>query len=303
MGTTYTQTIEFSVWKEHTCSCCGTVYRYLFKRSMKGEGGTPEVAGRNAERAVEKALEKEVDQRPCPECGLYQPDMVAAKRSTAHWWTFWAGVPVYALLLILVLTDLLTFGTASLIGGACAVPILAAHFLIDVSDPNRDREANRTKGRRMARDGDLWVPEKRQPRQLGDEPVGNGVTTGHYACYALITASVLAFLLPVGLRVALGMRASAGLFPEVAGPGDTPYVYFPDKINSVKGYWTGQPRVTVLNAADLGGAVTVGATSKNETWGNQISVKSSEKNSHPSLWAYLQVPPDPQLAGKVLKLK
>ena len=158
---------------------------------------------------------------PCPECGLYQPDMVAAKRSTAHWWTFWAGVPVYALLLILVLTDLLTLGTASLIGGACAVPILAAHFLIDVRDPNRDRETNRTKGRQMARDGDIWVPEKKQPRQLGDEPVGNGVTSGHYACYALITASVLAFLLPVGLLACAWMGACGedepGTRPGAAG--------------------------------------------------------------------------------------
>src|SRR5262249_35218834 len=150
MGTTYTQTIEFSVWKEHTCSCCGTVYRYLFKRTMKGEGGTPETAARNAERAVQKAIEREVDQRPCPECGLYQPDMVAAKRWTAPWWAFWAGVPVFALLVILVLTDVMTYGTAAIIAAVCAAPALVAHFLIDASDPNRDREANRKLGRRMA---------------------------------------------------------------------------------------------------------------------------------------------------------
>lgn len=303
MGTTYTQTIEFSVWKEHTCSCCATVYRYLFKRTMKGQGGTPDAAARNAERAIEKALEKEVDQRPCPECGLFQPDMVATRRSTAHWWTLAASAAIPALLFILVLTDLISLGTASLVAAASAVPALVAHFLIDVADPNRNREANRKEGRRLAKNGDLWVPEKKQPKELADEPVGNGLTTGNYVCYALLAASVLAFLMPMALRVASGMRVNSGLYPEVVGPGDSPYVYFPDKINSVKGYWSGQPRVTVLNAAELGVPVNIGATSKSESWGNRISVKSSEKNSHPSLWAYLQIPPDPQLAGKLLKLK
>jgi hypothetical protein len=103
--------------------------------------------------------------------------------------------------------------------------------------------------------------------------------------------------------VGMGMKPNSGLYPEVAGPGDSPYVYFPDKVKTVKGYWSGQPRVTVLNAADLGGAVNIGATSKTESWGNTISVKSSEKSSSPSLWAYLQIPPDAALAGKPLKLK
>src|SRR5262245_17209672 len=149
MGTTYTQTIEFSVWKEHSCACCGTVYRYMFKRSMKGEGGTPEIAAQNAENAVQAALENEVDMRACPECGLFQPDMIGSRRGKHHWWAFWAGVPIYGLLFILVLTDILSFSTASLVGGVCALPLLLAHFLIDAINPNGNRDANRKESKRL----------------------------------------------------------------------------------------------------------------------------------------------------------
>jgi hypothetical protein len=303
MGTTYTQTVEVSVWKEHKCACCRTTYRYLFKRTMKGEGGTPEVAARNAERNVEKTLEKEVDQRPCPECGLYQPDMVAAKRATGHWWTLVAGAPVYLLLFILVMTDVMTFGTAAMVAAVCAVPILAAHFLIDASNPNRDRDANRKLARRMEKGGDLWVPEDKQPKELSDKAIGNGLVSGHYISYAMLAGAVALFLLPLGMRLVMGMKSNPGWYPDVAGPGDTPYVYFPDKISAVKGYWSSQPRVTVLNAADVGNP-NVTAAPKQQDWGNKISISSKEsKSSSPSLWTRLQLPADGSLAGKTLKLK
>ncbi|MFO0879359.1 MAG: hypothetical protein U0840_18590 [Gemmataceae bacterium] len=303
MATTYTQTIEFNVWKEHTCSCCGSVYRYLFKRKMTGEGGTPEVAAQNAEKAVERALQKEVDMRACPECGHFQPDMIAAQRSSRHWWTFFAALPIYGLLLILVLTDIMTYGTAGVAGAVAALGILAANALICLGNPNSNCEANRKASRRMEKDGDLWVPEDRQPKEMTETPVGTGVGPGQYLCLGLIGVSAVAFALPFLARVLLGMTSNPGWYPEVAGPGDTPYVYFSEKLSSVKAYWNGNPRVTVLNANDVGGPVTIGATSKTDSWGNTISVKSSEKNSSFTPWARLAIPADPRLAGKTLQLQ
>lgn len=303
MATTYTQTVEVSVWKEHTCAACGQVYRYLFKRSMKGEGKSPEAAEAAAEKAVVRALEYEVDQQPCPGCGLFQPDMIAAQRSRRHWWTFWAGVPVYGLLLILVLADAMTYGTAGLLAAVTAAALTAAHVVIGLQNTNRDLEANRKLARRRVKDGDIWVPEDTSEPEESAEPLGTGIGPGHYVCYALLAASVLAFLLPVVLRTALGMRSNAGWYPEVAGPGDSAYVYFPEKISSIKGMWSGSPQVTVVNAGELGGPVAVTATSKNSSWGNTITAKSREKNSSSTLWARVQFPADPRLAGKTLQLQ
>src|SRR5262245_11591348 len=102
MATTYTQTIPVSVWKEHPCAGCGTVYRYLFTRTMTGEGSTPKKAIAAAEAAVAHAIEHEVDLQPCPGCGLYQPDMVATQRYRRHGWALLAGLPIPILLFILV---------------------------------------------------------------------------------------------------------------------------------------------------------------------------------------------------------
>lgn len=303
MSTTYTQTIEFSVWKEHSCASCRTSYRYLFKRKMNGEGATPEKAAQNAEKAVVNALEHEVDMQPCPGCGLYQPDMIAARRSTGHWWTFAAYLPIAGLLLILMLTDLMSMSTAAMLSALCAVPIVVAHAIVDFNDPNRNLEANRKLAKRKAKHGDLWVPDDSKPTEDLRE-VGNGITGGHYACYAMLAAAVLAFLLPVGVRVVTGMKVNPDLHPEVAGPGDSPYVYFKDSIKSVKGYWSGTPRVTVLNPGDLGGPVAINATSQQDSWGNSISVSSkSPTTSSKTLWARLQLPNDPNLVGKSIQVK
>src|SRR5262249_5575782 len=127
----------------------------------------------------------------------------------------------------------------------------------------------------------------------------------HLLCYALLGGSVLLFLLPWLIRTGMGMKTNAGWYPEVAGPGDSPYVYFDQTVpNAVKGLWNGTARVTVLNPNDLGGPVAVTATSKTNTWGDKISVSSKEsKSSSPKLWARIQLPADPKLAGKTLQLQ
>ncbi len=303
MAATYTQTIEFSVWKEHKCACCGTVYRYLFKRTMQGEGNSPEAATANAEKAVEKALEHEVDQRPCPECGLYQPDMVASQRGRRHWWTFWAGVPLVILTFILVLTDVFSFATAALLMAGVAIAVTIAHLVIDFTNPNANRIANTDLAKQMVEDGDIWVPKKKQPKNLTDEPIGNGITTLHYFCYAMLAASVVAFLLPVGVPTLTGMKRNADWYPEVAGPGDAPYIYFSDKISTVKGHWSGNPIITILNPQEVGN-LNLMASSKIDTWGNTIRIGSKEsKTSRPSMWTRVQIPNDPSLIGKTIKMK
>jgi hypothetical protein len=229
--------------------------------------------------------------------------MVASQRARYHWWAFWAGVPIYGLLIILVWADVLSYSLAAILGGVCAIPLLAAHFLIDANNPNRNRDRNRKQARRLAKDGDIWVPEDRQPKELSDQPIGTGVFSTHYLCYAMLAGAVLAFFLPVGLKVVTGMKSNADWYPEVAGPGDSPYVYFKDSLSSVKKLWNAQARVTVINPADIGGPIAINATTNSDNWGNTISVKSSEKNSYFRPWARLQIPADPRLAGKTLQLQ
>jgi hypothetical protein len=279
------------------------VYRYLFKRKISAEANSPEAAERAAEKKLVHALEQEVDMQPCPGCGLYQPDMIASQRASRHWLTFWAGTPVYALILILVLTDVFSMTTGAVLAGVFAILFLAIHFFVDLNNPNSNLDANRRLGMRRAKDGDIWVAREDTAETRTSRPISNGLFAGHWICYAMLAAAVLAFFLPMVARLLLGMKGNAGLYPEVVGPGDTPYIYFNERTSSVKKLWSGQPRVTVLNAAEVGVPVTVGATSNNDNWGNSISVKSSEKNSSFTPWARLQFPADANLAGKKLDLR
>src|SRR4051812_14847174 len=114
MATIYTQTLHLNLWKEHICFACGCRYRPLFMPSKKRAGASPDKAAANAEKAVVKALSHEVDHQPCPGCGLYQPDMVAARRVPWHWIISASGFGVAVLLWILTGTDVLSLGVSAL---------------------------------------------------------------------------------------------------------------------------------------------------------------------------------------------
>jgi hypothetical protein len=100
------------------------------------------------------------------------------------------------------------------------------------------------------------------------------------------------------------MKANNNLYPEVAGPGDTPYFYFNDRIEAVKGLWRGMPQVVLLNPDEVGGPIPLSATAQSDDWGNTITISSkSPTTSKKSLWAKLQLPADSRLAGKTLKVQ
>jgi hypothetical protein len=305
MATTYTSTIEVNVWKEHTCVGCGTVFRYLFKRKKTGQGGSPQKAEANARKAVVRALEHEVDLQPCPGCGLYQPDMIAVRRRRGHWWVFWASVPVLGLLLILAAADVLALGLASWLAAAACAGLALAHLLIDLNNPNRNLEDNQRLGAARAERGDLWVPEGRRPDPGEGTDPGSGRGSGHLFGYLFLALGVVAFAAPEGLRLLRGWPTNPGWHPPVAGPGDEPYVYFADRVTSVKGYWRGTGGALVLNARELGlpSGTTLPLVTKSDNWGNSIRVKSSEKNSRSRLWARVRLPSNADLTGKDLQLK
>jgi hypothetical protein len=317
MAANYTSTIEVNLWKEHECSRCGTLYRYLFKRKKTGRGNSPDAASKSAHAAVAKALEREVDLQPCPGCGLYQPDMIAARRGRRHWCTFWIGVPIFGLLLILVLADVLVFSSAAFLAAVAAAVLSLAHLIIDARNPNANLDANLELARRREQAGDLWVPEGGKGSGA-ENPVGTGTTRVRTACYVLLVAAVLAFLVPEAVRLQRGMISNAGWYPQAVGTGEEAYVYFPDSVTSIKGLWSARASASLINEEELGlarpGIVEpkrlpapppplLPARSRTETWGGTLHFKSSEKDKSSRLWAYVRLPDKPDLVGKTLDIR
>jgi hypothetical protein len=307
MATTYKSTIEVNVWKEHACIGCGSRYRYLFKRKKTGQGGSPQVAEAAARKAVLNALQNEVDMHPCPGCGLYQPDMVGSRRSKWHWWLIGVSGVVLLLVLILLLTDVMAASTAAWTAtGACGLLALG-HLLIDRGNPNRNLERNHGLAQMKVERGDLWVPPDGKAQPETSEPPRFGWSTAHTVAYVLLGLGLLALASPELLRLLHGWPANTEWHPLADGPGDEPYVYFPQSITSVKGYWKGNATAVILNADEIAGPGVLGqlrTSSQNDNWGETIHIGSKEsKTSSKTLWVRVTLPPDPRLEGKTLKIK
>lgn len=307
MSNTYTSTIEVSVWKEHACITCGTKFRYLFNRTKQGQGATPDAANNNAHQAVIKALEKEVDMQPCPGCGVYQPDMIASRRSSRHWWTFWCSVPVLLLVFFLSLADVITYPLDIILLTAGAALTLLIHSVIDLMNPNVGLDANLRLAKEKQESGDLWVPEQKDHEKATQTRPGTGWNLGHAVAYLLLGLGAVAFLLPMLLVLTSGATTHSGWNPPAFGPGDESYVYFNNRITAVKGYWTGMPQVAILNWESLGitGPMPMLAARSNQSnWAGTINIGSKEsKTNSPLLYAYVTFPNDERLIGKSLQLR
>jgi hypothetical protein len=304
MATTYKSTIELSCWKEHTCENCGTVFRYLFKRTKTGQAGSVQAAENAARAAVVKALTHEVDMQPCPTCGFYQADMVGVRRSFRHWVLFWIALACLAVVLFLTLIEVIPYNAAAWLAVVLFLGVVTGHLLIALSNPNGNMDANLQKAKENSRAGVLQVCTPGDPMQAEQAPRRHGLSAGYLVCFALMGLGVIGMASSELVRLARGWPLNKDWYPQVVGPGDSPYVYFPNKITSVKGFWQGRPAVTVENARDLGlGNPQLRAEAQNDNWGNTIQIGSKEsKTSTKTLWTRVHF--DPQLAaGKEVRLK
>jgi hypothetical protein len=282
--------------------CSGT-FAYLFVRKVTGQASTANAAEAAARKSVVQTLTNEVDQHPCPTCGLYQPDMIGAQRARRHWLLFWALLISLGVLMILYATDLVAANLLIWIATAACGLAAVGHFLINLNNPNRNLEANHQMAQARLQSGVLQLgkagsseppaPEVREPRWA----------LGHRLVYVLLAVTVLAVPVCEWLRLASGWPLNPDWHPPVAGPGDETYLWLPTKISSVKGYWNAAATVEATRADEPNVSIPVQASSKNASWGNSISAKSSEKDSSSTLWISLRLPPGQDLAGKVLNLK
>ncbi len=330
MATTFTVTRTIECWKKHACAGCGGEYRYKFVRKLQGQGNTERAALDALNKKIDSAVGAEVDLRPCPTCGRVQADMIGQEKATAH-----TVVGVLAFLLciapvVLGATYVLsgnvpTFIVAGILGVAALLQVLVA-----LENHNRNTEKNLDKLQKYLDDGSL---ETVTPGDTGNAGPGipllrGGVLVG----LVIVLLSVVLALLPFGFQTMSGFAFNADTKPDVISPGDTVTVYFPTKIDCVKKNWRSvslvqaiqnmpklpggnvqlnldilpyyPPTARFANLAELGiPEPKIVTGSSQDTWGNQFHVKSSEKHTHPWVWATATLPNDPKLEGKTVQLE
>ena len=303
MARSYTAKIEFHRWKAPTCVGCGGQYAYLMHRKLAYGGSTPERATEKAQAAADRALTRDIDRQPCPTCGMYQPDMIAGRRRSLHRGLLLAALLVAGLIAGLYLGDVLQADWTLLAAMAQVAAIGVLGLLVDLRNPNRDLAANR-------RVAEQEIAAQRVRMLRPGMPPTTTTTMGTWCphgllAFGLAVVAALALALPEMMRQQSAWPWNANWHPPVAGPGDETYVYLPDSISSIKGYWTGTSKVTA-QAVGLpqAGEFGIASSTRQMDWGRSIAdVKQSERSTRNRLWVRVKLPSDGECAGKTLALK
>jgi hypothetical protein len=298
-------------WKGYTCANCGAQFEILMARTKTVRGTSKEAAQRRAVVVASGEIKYENDPRPCPTCGLYQPDMVARPRFRRHCVVFIA----MTLFLIFVGTPLILVSpvvywgyfmspTTPWVILAVLLAGVLAHLRIDTHNPNQHAQSNRDSAQVHLDSGSVVVIKAGDELRAYEPQVHAAWRpAGHFILYAVMLTVPL--FIPAGeiMRLLNGWSVNRATHPLIVAPGDSVDVLMPDTITCVEGYWRGSGRAEVLNAPDLGIPSELPMTSRSAKWNDQVQVKRREKSVDHRPFGTVEIPDDPRLAGQQLQLK
>jgi hypothetical protein len=275
-------------WMEHVCVGCGAAYRYTTRRTA------------DSQRRPKRSLRM----RPCPVCGLYQPDMIAFQRSVLQAFLGAVTAGVAGFLGLFGWTYGAPEWKTPLIAAGFAVAALLGHGLLLLWNRNRNRKANREFAKRLSRAGLLERLRGETPELAKEElprPRHGAVTA---LAFAGLVLGLLPFVTPELVRLAMGWPLNQEWHSGVVGPGDESRLYLAERISSIKGLWTGEARAEVLNAREVGLIdPALAATTHQDSWGNVIHFEQKERQGSPLPWADVRFPDVSRLGGQELRVK
>jgi hypothetical protein len=303
MAVVVTTTITGRCWKQHTCSACGCVYRYIFERTGSASGG-PGVNVRGlAEVRLAKALNEDVDQCPCPSCGLVQPDMVGRGK---YYWHFvlalWGGILLGFFSLPAFIGDVPRTELGKLAAMVAAI-FAFFHLTTALGHPNGNLKRNRDRVQTRVAVGTVEVVRPGTTPNFAAAPPNMALVQG--LCLLAVLLAPLGFLAAPFATADKPLPRNPDLRPEVIAPGDKVTIKMPTDLRSVGGYWRGNiPTVTVLNAGETGAPATLFAATNAESWGKQMAVKD-KKDPFEAMdpWIRVTIPDESNLGGKSLRLQ
>ncbi|MCE9547450.1 MAG: hypothetical protein K8T25_18415 [Planctomycetia bacterium] len=279
-------TVDVRCWKQRTCTACGGVFSYIFARKIAGMGPTREAAAAAMEANAVKQVMTDASSHPCPTCGLYQPDMVAARRVTAQGWLFAVSIPAMLLLLILNVSN--TVQDNLIVPAAAGIMVVVGllQLVFDARRPNRDLEANRQLAQRSIERQLLRVDTPGRAQQGMEVPwstqgsMGSlnamgapsvaGVsssTGGGVVPLALFVIGLTAVLVPPIVRESRGWPFNPVAFPPIVGPGDSTRFYTQHSLRSIDGKFRAEADA-VATPKGGGAEFPLVAKSNQDNWGD-----------------------------------
>ncbi len=290
-------------WKQHRCASCGALYRYRFSREAAVVARTPERREAKLRALLDRLQALVLEWRACPQCGSYQPDMVAQRRR------FWAGWTCFAVWMgVFWLTAISVSGQGTiptLTVAAVGYWLACAGVLAWTAgrDFNADPARNRAKSAAFAAAGTLRLDEPGTAQPSIPPPVGTRTRRARAIFAALLAVAVGLPILAEGTRRTAGWPLNPAFFPPVVGPGDQTTFYLPGTIRCVHGYWHGQAQALLYNAGRFGLANDhLPATTNDFYWAKELSVNPAQPDSDMHPWVTFTVPGNAPLAGQTVQV-
>jgi hypothetical protein len=276
--------------KQHTCVACGCVFRYAYSIH---DWLTPMMSQTMQPKGSVRV-------HPCPDCGLYQPEMVMWLK---------AGHP---LLMLLTFPAFLLMGVAATgnsgssallgqIGVGLLVLFALLHFIVFFYNPNANREANRARAEKEI-----------AQRKLERVSPGTGASGRQPpAWYGLLYVPGLVALVAAPPLFILGMMrvseqpaqpTNPHLQPSVVAPGQlASYTLTSCTAEGATGQlWRGVPTVRITNARALGAPEALPAAGSDQEWGDRLRVGRDSDNLRITPTIRFTLPSDRRLSGKTL---
>ncbi|HEX5273567.1 MAG TPA: hypothetical protein VFW33_23890 [Gemmataceae bacterium] len=288
------------------CLPCGCVYQVRF--DGLAEGTPTALALGTATEATTRRLLAAMG-RACPTCGLVRPERPVRWQFRGH-----AGVLLLALVVAcgvgaLVVSHSPWITPAAIAASVAAGIVASLHVWIALINPNRGRRARRERAQADVAAGAIEVLRRGSAQDSRDP---GRASAGHWLAFLALALAPLPFLAPVYVDATRDLPDNPGLAPYVIGPGDVVRVPIPDSgLHGVGGRWRASATAQLLNAEEVGGPAALGASSRDEDWGNRILVhkdagqKANEDLNVPirDLYADVSVPDVAALGGKSLRVK
>lgn len=295
-------TEEFMCVKEVTCACCGTVYQFPHKTTVTGTGPIRIEARKDAFRKAPAELAGETGRRRCPTCGVLPTCMEASTNAFGYGCMLWfSGIVLAIALVIGVLLELRAISFVPLyVMSWTSFAILLLPVLINILLVRRNANWNLERKRERSKTEPVSIISSSSNVAIPDSlPRSTTVVQS----VAIVLSLVGLCILPAAeiLRMASGWTINASSFPPVAGPGDEVTVYWPKSLDCLKGYWKGSATVEFADTEGKVPPAALPATCRTEEWGQFVGGKGTT-NRDTVIWTKVQLPDDPGLKGKTVKL-
>lgn len=297
MAVHFTHRTPLNVWRKHACAACGAEFHYFDDSYAEGDGVLPWTARWHARRAAARAARDGSQKRACPSCGAIQPEMYAYAAAEGHRRVrFWAG-------LVVVLGACLSVTEA---GGPLSAPAWTYGALVFAA------AVHYVAARRAARPTSVGETTLIQPPPA-DRPVvpfaAEGPATPWAPLFAMLVVGALTFL-PEGYRVAAGLPTNPRFSPPVAGATDAVEFGFAESVVCDGHTWRGEPRVALLNPAEVGltdglpavGEPTLPSRSKSAAFDGQVRFDDRDRGKERRVHLTFDVPPDAR-EGSTMRLR